>query len=463
MRSLPAQREILCGWGRHEWVEAEVVHVQTLNDILSAVTRCRSDGRPLAIRGAGLSYGDSALNEDGLVLDMTAWAGIDACSKNARRLRVRSGTRLGEVLRVTLPHGRVLAGLPGSSQVTVGGAISHNVHGKDADLVANFGSNVRELTLLMADGTIRHVSAAKDGELFRAVIGGCGLFAIILDATLVTTSVKGAGVRVSYSRFQTATELPALFDVARRQRRMAVAWIDAFNPSARGIFEVGEWTRIDGDAAAAAESPHFPRSSLIGMLGRVNNRMIMRTLNGINYAVGARVLSERTVAYQNFLFPLARVAPEHHRLFPGGLLEIQVFVPAGAFPDAFLEIMDIGRKYKCESWFCGIKRHLHDPHPLAFAGDGYSFTIDLPARLRGCSRFENYLSELFSATESSGGRFNLSKDAVLTAEQFARTYPKRQVALELKQRWDPDGLFKSAMAERLELSAQSPPSHKPPP
>lgn len=67
---------------------------------------------------------------------------------------------------------------------TIGGSLSANAHGRDI----RYGSlidTVRSFTLLKADGEIITVKPSDD--LFTAVIGGYGLFGVILDVELSLT------------------------------------------------------------------------------------------------------------------------------------------------------------------------------------------------------------------------------------------------------------------------------------
>jgi FAD/FMN-containing dehydrogenase len=69
---------------------------------------------------------------------------------------------------------------------TVGGSISVNAHGMD-HRAGSVGQTVRSMRVMLADGTIRDISRATDARLFDLVVGGYGLFGIILDAELEVT------------------------------------------------------------------------------------------------------------------------------------------------------------------------------------------------------------------------------------------------------------------------------------
>ncbi|MCW9078118.1 MAG: BBE domain-containing protein, partial [Gammaproteobacteria bacterium] len=60
---------------------------------------------------------------------------------------------------------------------------------------------------------------------------------------------------------------------------------------------------------------------------------------------------------------------------------------------------------------------------------------------------------LIDATARRGGKVHLSKDQVLTPEQFYKVYPRFTELLEIKKRLDPDNLFTSDLARRVGISA----------
>jgi FAD/FMN-containing dehydrogenase len=66
---------------------------------------------------------------------------------------------------------------------TVGGSISVNAHGMD-HRSGSVGRSVRSMRVMLPDGTVRNVSRTEDARLFNLVVGGYGLFGVILDVDL---------------------------------------------------------------------------------------------------------------------------------------------------------------------------------------------------------------------------------------------------------------------------------------
>ena len=96
-------------------------------------------------------------------------------------------------MRAALPLGLWVPVLPGTRQVTIGGAIACDIHGKNHHSAGSFGNHVRSMDLLTADGEIRTLTPdGPDAELFWATVGGNGLTGIILRATIEMTPTETA-------------------------------------------------------------------------------------------------------------------------------------------------------------------------------------------------------------------------------------------------------------------------------
>ena len=108
-------------------------------------------------------------------------------------MTVQAGVSIDALMKALLPFGLWVPVLPGTRQVTIGGAIAADVHGKNHHTQGSFGNHVRSLDLLTADGDIRTITPnGDDRELFWATVGGMGLTGVILQATVALQRTETA-------------------------------------------------------------------------------------------------------------------------------------------------------------------------------------------------------------------------------------------------------------------------------
>ena len=205
-------------------------------------------------RGLGRSYGDAAQNAGGTALDLTKMnriLSLDAASEPPT-VTVQAGVSLDLLMRALLPFGLWVPVLPGTRQVTVGGAIAADVHGKNHHTQGSFGNHVRSLDLLMADGHVRTVTPDGDSAaLFWATIGGMGLTGAVLRATVALQRTETAYFSVDTDRCSDIDGLMAKMAVGDENYTYSVAWFDAVT---RGR-HMGRAVLTRGNKARLAELP----------------------------------------------------------------------------------------------------------------------------------------------------------------------------------------------------------------
>ena len=112
----------------------------------------------------------------GLVVDMTALNKIHTIDRDSRLVTVDGGVTLDQLMKAALPFGLWVPVLPGTRQVTIGGAIGSDIHGKNHHSAGSFGNHVRSMDLLTADGQVRTITpGGRNSKLFWATVGGMGM------------------------------------------------------------------------------------------------------------------------------------------------------------------------------------------------------------------------------------------------------------------------------------------------
>jgi FAD/FMN-containing dehydrogenase len=149
-------------------------------------------------------------------------------------LRAEAGISLDAILRFCVPKGWFLPTTPGTRQVTLGGAIANDVHGKNHHRAACFGNHIPRLELFRSDGS-RQVVTVGDA-LHAATIGGLGLTGVILWAELQLVPIRSAMLNVELLRFRGLDEFLVLARESEQSWEHTVAWIDCQRSESRARY-----------------------------------------------------------------------------------------------------------------------------------------------------------------------------------------------------------------------------------
>ena len=454
--AVPQQLVELHGWGRAGSTRA---HLTSIESVAGAVSALRQAGdRGVTARGLGRSYGDAAQNAGGTALDLTRLDRILHVDAEAEppTVTAQAGVSLDTLMRALLPFGLWIPVLPGTRQVTVGGAIAADVHGKNHHTEGSFGNHVASLELLTADGTIRTVTPAdEDPALFWATIGGMGLTGLVLSATINVQRTESAYFLVDTERCTDLDDLMARMTSRDENYTYSVAWFDAVT---RGK-HLGRAVLTRGNKAKRQDlSPKLRRDPLaftapsLGSIPEVfPNRMVnVATAKAFSAAWYRKAPKHRVGELQNitqFFHPLDIVAEWNRVYGPNGFLQYQFVVPF-AEAEAFRSCVHLIAHSGHLSCLNVLKRFgPSNRAPLSFPMPGWTLTVDLPIE-DGLERLCNQLDEV---VVTAGGRVYLAKDSRLGAATFRQMYPRLEDFLQVRRAVDPHHLFTSDLARRLQL------------
>ena len=153
-----------------------------VDELRKLVAFARADGLKLSIAGARHSMGGQAFFTNALVINTGNLKQMSLDETN-QVLTVQAGATWHDVLAYLHPRGFSVKVMQAIDLPTVGGSISVNGHGVD-HRAGSLASTVRSLRVMLSDGSVHEVSRGQEPELFASVVGGYGLFGIVLDAQL---------------------------------------------------------------------------------------------------------------------------------------------------------------------------------------------------------------------------------------------------------------------------------------
>jgi FAD/FMN-containing dehydrogenase len=417
-----------------------VAFVESAGDVAETVRFAGANG--LRVAGQGTGHGAVALGslEDAILIKTERMRGIEV-DPQAQTARVEAGVLVLELSERALAHG--LSSLPGSSPdvgvtgFTLGGGLSWL--GRRYGFACN---RVRAIELVTAEGEARTVDAGEGEDLFWALRGGGGDYAIVtalhLDLVPVAEAYAGAllfpaelgadAVRAyrdwaatvsddvtSVVRFLTPPDMP---DVPEPLRGRPLLTIDAAC--------IG--SREDGEAAIAP----------LRALGET----IMDSFDQMPAAGLCRIHMDPEQ-------PVPALG--HHRAI-GELSDeaIDAFVglvgPDAGSPLLLAELRQLGGALGRPAQSGGALSHLEAD--FVMLGIGLPMTPELGQAVEG---HLDRLAEAMDPWAADCGYFNFAErpcdtDSILPADVCARL-------AEVKRRWDPEGMIVSNHAVSLDAAA----------
>jgi len=450
----PADTMCLSGWGRHPVVKSQVARPEKRGAL-----RALLDGNSaLLARGAGRSYGDASLLGSGGTTLLTGRLNrMLAFDAKTGVLRAEAGVRLREILEVSVPRGRFLPVTPGTKEVTLGGAVAFDIHGKNHHRDGGISNFVREIKLLTTNGETVTCGPDQNEELFWATVSGAGLTGIITEVALELRSIETAYVAERTLKANDLDDAFALFEEHESEYLYSVAWIDCLasgDSLGRSHLMFGRHA-TEGQLSAKQRrdpldyEPDHLASLPFDLPEGVLNEHTVKAFNAFYYARQRTRDKREVVGIDPFFYPLDAIDDWNRMYGESGFVQFQCVLPMEESYDGLKEILSQVQESGLASFLAVLKRMgPPDGGMLTFPMRGYTLALDIPRR----DGIESLLRDLHESVARRGGRVYLAKDAYLRPDTFRDMYPVLEDWLEVKRRVDTENDFISAQARRLEIA-----------
>jgi len=452
----------LTGWGRIAPTTAELAEPASAAEaaaLLRYVAGQRGRTGAAIPRGLGRSYNNAAQSAGGLVLSTSRLNKIVSLDPATGVVVAEAGVSLEQLMVAGLPHGWFVPVSPGTRQVTVGGAIAADVHGKNHHVAGSFASHVTSFDLLFPgadDAGPRTVAPETDPEIFWATAGGMGLTGFITRATIRLKRVESSLVRVDTVKTRDIDETMAVLGEHDKRYGYTVAWTDDLATGS----SLGRSVIASGDFATRADLPPARRGDPFAFDPRARlgapdlfppglmNRHSIRLANEAWYRKAPKLREGELQTISQFFHPLDGIRNWNRVYGPGGFRQYQYVLPFGA-ETAVRRSLEMVSAHPAPSFVTVLKRFGQaDPGLLSFPTAGWTLALDFPARTPGLGPL---LDELDRLVVAHRGRVYLAKDSRVAAATLEEMYPRLPEFRKLRAELDPDGALASDLSRRLGL------------
>ena len=436
------------GWGRYPKATADLIEPADAQSLQKFVASQKKSASCIS-RGAGRSYGDSALA--GQLIGSRFLDSFLALDEQQQTLRCGAGVKLGDILKVCLPRGLFLPVLPGTKAVSVGGAIAADVHGKNHHRDGSFCQHVIQISLMLASGEVVSCSATQNQELFRASCGGMGLTGAIVEATLRLAAVPS---RYIDQRSLVANNLQECFAHIEdnADSKYSVAWLDCLatgDDMGRSVLYLGEHSKGKN---LKSDRKYQDRSSISVPFSTPSfllNKSSMSLFNSTYFSLQKHKSRTSRLDYDNYFFPLDRLSNWNRLYGSKGFLQYQFVLPGEGALEGITTVLEKISKQGKGSFLTVLKKFGEaNENLLSFPRSGYTLTLDF----KNETSLFPLLDELDRIVLDHDGRLYLAKDARMSEAVFKASYPNWEAFMAIKAKVDPHNRFASLQSNRLGLT-----------
>jgi decaprenylphospho-beta-D-ribofuranose 2-oxidase len=406
-------------------------------------------------RGAGLSLSAASFETESLSVSHDRFNRILDFDLMTGEVEVEAGIRLFSLHNFLVANGYFLPIQPGHGQISVGGCVAADIHGKNQVKDGNFIEQVVSLKLFHPEHGVLNLSRELNSALFFLTCGGYGLTGHILSVRLKAQLLPSQVVITRTQRFPDIDTGLQLLNNEAFKADFIHSWHDFSQTGKKfgsGMVFMSNFEVIEGYKRNLSKPRSVVPKSLssrhrMPAANLVVNRFSIATLNSAYKKINSTNLIGKQSDIADALFPIHHLQGYYYFLGSHGYHEYQILLPKNVAADYLKQLGAVAAELKIPITLASAKIFGGTQNLIRFSGEGVCFALNF---LR--SRQANVLLDwLDSNLVSYGGRPNLIKDSRLPRQIAEACYPEIDEFRIKLRNFDPKRLFRSEMSERLGL------------
>lgn len=416
----------------------EVVPIDSLESIGTALDLARSSGLPVSVAGGRHAMGGQQFCSGGVLLETRPMSRVLSLDAERGLVEVEAGIQWPELVAAlaSTPWG-IRQKQTGADDLCIGGAVSANVHGRGLGY-RPFIDDLESLVVVGPDAVARTCSRDENPHLFRLVCGGYGLVGVVYSAMLRLDRRRKLKRVV-----RLAHELEELFAERIGDGYLYGDFQFEIHPDSPGFLRHGicscyrpvpDDTPLGADTKLSAED----WSRLLHLAHSDKSRA---------YEVyAAHYLATSGQVYASDRHQLATYVPGYHW---GGSSEMitELYVPRPLLADFLTAAARDLRALDADVVYGTVRLIERDDESLlAWAREPWAcvvMNLHVEHTGSGIEHAAVAFRRLIDLALERGGSFYLTYHRWATRRQLLAAYPQLPTFLEAKRAHDPEGLFQS--------------------
>ena len=401
--------------------------------------------RKIIPRGSGVSYVAASHGNGVISFSMKHFSRILNLNINKRTVTVETGITIGELQNVLFSHRLMLPVLPGHPQISVGGCIACNVHGKNSFKNKNFCDWVEEITLLMPDG--KTILLKRKDRGFSLTCGGFGLTGLIISAKIRLQKLPLETMQRKVFPVEDLMDTQEQMRMLSRKWDYLLSWNDlsTSRSSGRGYILAGRFSKQDSSVTSNCKYLGLNPSRKKIRLPWINEFSIPIITK--LYSLNLRITGNRDCHFWEYVFPQAHMGFYFDMYGQKGFLEHQVLVPHQKWKEYIFKFRALQKKFSVPIIITSLKLFSGRKNFLNFSGNVMGFTINIVNNKKSLA-FLNKVDELDCKMQSIA---NIAKDSRIRSSIVKKQYPAYHNFRKELRSWSGSDIYESVLSRRLAI------------
>lgn len=401
----------VANWGLYPAIKANVISPTTIVEFQEAIL----SNKEIIARGNGRCYGDASLQNT--IISTSRWNKFLDFDRENGIIEVESGVRLDEILEISILAGYFIAVTPGTKFITVGGAISSDVHGKNHHIDGCFSDHLIHFDLMIENGEIVRCSHQENSTLFWSTIGGMGLTGVILSARFLLKKIETAYIKNEAIQANNLDEIFELFE-SSESWTYNVAWLDCLQKGNK----LGKSIMLRGEHATIKELPEKLKENPLQVKKKLNlnipfffpnfalNTLSIKIFNWLYFNKQGKKHLKNYVDYETFFYPLDAVHNWNRIYGKNGFIQYQFVIPKENGKQGMRKILEKIASSGNGSFLVVLKLFGENNSEAynSFPMKGYTLALDFKVN----NKLEKLIKELDDIVMQHDGRIYRTKDAM---------------------------------------------------
>ena len=399
-------------------------------------------------RGAGLSYAPASFGKDKLIRDMCSFDRILEFDESSKIVVVEAGISLKKLLMWSFSKQLFLPVLPGQPEITVGGCVAANVHGKNPYKDGTFMEQVEWIELSHPTLGTKIISRSNEKKIFDATCGGLGLTGIITKVALKLQKLSSEIIILSSKKTES---LKNTLEIMKQHTSDDLLY--SWNMGST-LFNFGKGIVTSGIFSddSSSKTPQIKERKGMNSNDRLLPFSLWNTLSSpIINSINRKIQSGKNIVKKDVysaLFPFVGTARMFYGLYgSNGFNEYQVLIKKKYSVEFIDDLTKLIKSEKPSLTILVMKLFNGKQKLLHFSDEGLSIILNL----KHCNSTLKFLKKLDDIVISYKALPYIVKDSRLTKEVVEQCYPEYHVFKEILNEIDPKRIFKSELSERMNL------------